>query len=424
MTRLEAALRARSPRRLRRLAAIACLAIAALLMTAAEAAGADSVPQQANPRLNGIDVVQVDGLLDPPTASLVRDAIARANSRRSTMLVLQLDSGGSVDVDVQPLLARGPGVSVPVVVWVGPSGGEGQGRSHADRRGGAPSARCRRARASGRRTPCGLDDPGDEPPGRDRPAGEAGRTVGTRSGRGAPARDREPLRRRRPPRRRGRRRGADAGRADRVARRARRYRPPPAEAAVDGQGHRRGPGPSPSAQPGRALRRLDLGEPGAAHADQPVDRLLPVRRRAGADRVRVLRVRDRSGRPRGRGARSSARWLGFSHLPVHWWAVGAARCSACSASPIDVQAGGLGAWTVIGSAVARGRVAHAVRRVGAPRPAVVGARARHRRHRAVLARRHDGRGPLALLDPDGRARGDGRRGWARPRWPSSPTASS
>ena len=50
----------------------------------------------AMPRLNGIEVVKVDGLIDPPTASLVRDAINRANRHRSTMVVLQLDSGCSV----------------------------------------------------------------------------------------------------------------------------------------------------------------------------------------------------------------------------------------------------------------------------------------------------------------------------------------
>ena len=42
-----------------------------------------------------------------------------------------------------------------------------------------------------------------------------------------------------------------------------------------------------------------------------------------------------------------------------------------SASSIDVQAGGLGPWTVIGDGVARRGLAHALRRVVAPRPGVV-----------------------------------------------------
>ena len=103
----------------RRLAVVACLATAAAILVSDVAWGR---PAQATPRHNGIDVVKVDGLLDPPTASLVRDAIQRANQRRSTMIVLQLDSGGSVDVDVEPLLRDVRASRVPVVVWVGPSG--------------------------------------------------------------------------------------------------------------------------------------------------------------------------------------------------------------------------------------------------------------------------------------------------------------
>jgi membrane-bound serine protease (ClpP class) len=108
----------------RSLLAGACLAIAAAILVGE---GAWARPGQATPRRNGIDVVKVDGLLDPPTASLVRDAIRRANERRSTMIVLQLDSGGSVDVDVEPLLRDVRRSRVPVVVWVGPSGAKAKG---------------------------------------------------------------------------------------------------------------------------------------------------------------------------------------------------------------------------------------------------------------------------------------------------------
>jgi membrane-bound serine protease (ClpP class) len=108
----------------RSLLAGACLAIAAAILVGE---GAWARPGQATPRRNGIDVVKVDGLLDPPTASLVRDAIRRANERRSTMIVLQLDSGGSVDVDVEPLLRDVRRSRVPIVVWVGPSGAKAKG---------------------------------------------------------------------------------------------------------------------------------------------------------------------------------------------------------------------------------------------------------------------------------------------------------
>src|SRR5262249_23921067 len=39
--------------------------------------------------------------------------------------------------------------------------------------------------------------------------------------------------------------------------------------------------------------------------------------------------------------------FGFSHLPVHWWAVGLLVASALGFT-VDAQAGGLGFWTGVG----------------------------------------------------------------------------
>jgi membrane-bound serine protease (ClpP class) len=81
----------------------------------------------AQPERRAIDVIQVEGLIDPPVASLVRDAITDANTEGSTMVVLQLDSHGAVDSDVEPLLRLIGRSRVPIVVWVGPSGAEARG---------------------------------------------------------------------------------------------------------------------------------------------------------------------------------------------------------------------------------------------------------------------------------------------------------
>jgi membrane-bound serine protease (ClpP class) len=75
----------------------------------------------------GISVVQVEGLLDPPTASLVKDAITAANEQRRTMLVLQIDSRGTVDVDVDEIVQMIERSRIPVIAWAGPSGGSAQG---------------------------------------------------------------------------------------------------------------------------------------------------------------------------------------------------------------------------------------------------------------------------------------------------------
>jgi membrane-bound serine protease (ClpP class) len=140
----------------RRLAVFACLATATAILLA-DVAGAR--PGQATPRRNGIDVVKVDGLLDPPTASLVRDAIRRANARRSTMIMLQLDSGGSVDVDVEPMLRDVQRSRVPVVVWIGPSGAKAKGAATLLAES-APVVSVSSGSSIGAADPLRLDDPG------------------------------------------------------------------------------------------------------------------------------------------------------------------------------------------------------------------------------------------------------------------------
>jgi membrane-bound serine protease (ClpP class) len=75
-----------------------------------------------------IVVVQVEGLLDPPNATLVREAIEAANDRDdTTAVILQIDSGGAVDVDVDELVDAIEASAVPVVAWVGPSGADAKG---------------------------------------------------------------------------------------------------------------------------------------------------------------------------------------------------------------------------------------------------------------------------------------------------------
>lgn len=112
----------------RRLGALVCIAVAALLTTGVLALGAHAGDTDGDgSELPGIDVVQVEGLLDPPNASLVRSSIRGANERRATMVVLQIDSGGAVNVDVADLVRVVRESEVPIVAWVGPSGSNAKG---------------------------------------------------------------------------------------------------------------------------------------------------------------------------------------------------------------------------------------------------------------------------------------------------------
>jgi len=74
-----------------------------------------------------IDVIQIDGLIDPPNATLILDAIRAANRDRSQLLVIKINSGGAVDVNPRSLLAAVRNSRVPIVTWVGPSGSKARG---------------------------------------------------------------------------------------------------------------------------------------------------------------------------------------------------------------------------------------------------------------------------------------------------------
>jgi len=106
----------------RLIAALALLAWGAATLALAPGAGA----QEESGR-RGILVVQVDGSIDPPNAELVRDAIARVNDDRLTMVVLQVDSKATVDTPVADLVRAIRRSRVPVVAWVGPPGADAEG---------------------------------------------------------------------------------------------------------------------------------------------------------------------------------------------------------------------------------------------------------------------------------------------------------
>jgi membrane-bound serine protease (ClpP class) len=321
--------------------------IAGLMMTAVEAEG-EGVAQQAKPRLNGIDVVKVDGLLDPPTASLVRDSIREANRRRSTMIVLQLDSGGSVDVDVQPLLRDAQASRVPVVVWVGPSGAKARGAATLLAEA-APITSVSSGSSIGPADPLRLDEPGVTNRG----------AVTVQLGRLAARWGRDE---------RGARRLASENLPADPAKRAgaiNSVEPTVGELIVslDGQSVPTADGPKTLStakvigkglgrrrQPNQDVRfdRLDIGNQVLHTLISPsIAYLLFV---AGLALIVFEFYTCGIGLAGLAGAISVIGALvGFSHLPVAWWAV-ALLMLAIFGFSVDVQAGGIGAWTFIGSA--------------------------------------------------------------------------
>jgi membrane-bound ClpP family serine protease len=95
-----------------------------------------------------VAVVKVSGLLDPVMVDFIRSSISDAESEGAVALILQTDSDGVVvdDATFAALLNRMLGSSVPIGVWVGPSGSHLTGPSAqlvgaADQVGMAPGSR-------------------------------------------------------------------------------------------------------------------------------------------------------------------------------------------------------------------------------------------------------------------------------------------
>ncbi len=295
-----------------------------------------------------IDVIQVEGLLDPPLASRVRDSIEAANHDRFTLLLLQLDSRGAVDADVNGLVRAIGRSRVPVVVWVGPSGAEARGAA-AVLAEAAHVLFVSPGSSIGPARPVRLDDPD----------GSSARGVRSELTRLARARGRSPdgasgLTARTLSAEAARRAGATDGvrptvgevivTLDKKTVRTAAGRVRLSTAKVIGKGRDRRRQPNQDV----VFDGLGLGaqvqhgliSPSLAYFLLVAGLALVVFEFFAAS-VGFASVVG--------GVAIIGAMYGFSHLPVHWWAV-ALLVFATFGFTIDVQAGGLGPWTFIGGA--------------------------------------------------------------------------
>lgn len=126
------------------------LLVAALLtpLLAAFAQPAQAQSDQADSEAGVAVVLQVSGLLDPLLADFVADGIRNADAEGAKVVVLQVNSSGSVISnealnDLADVIAN---AQVPVTMWVGPSGADATGpwpelAGLVDRIGVAPGSR-------------------------------------------------------------------------------------------------------------------------------------------------------------------------------------------------------------------------------------------------------------------------------------------
>jgi membrane-bound serine protease (ClpP class) len=106
----------------------------------------------------GIAVIQVDGIIDPPNAALIRDSIRDANRHPTSLLVINIASSGALDVNPDPLVRAMRTSRVPIAVWVGPSGGKAKGIA-ALLLSAAPVAAVSNGSTAGPGDPLRLDEP-------------------------------------------------------------------------------------------------------------------------------------------------------------------------------------------------------------------------------------------------------------------------
>jgi membrane-bound serine protease (ClpP class) len=75
-----------------------------------------------------VDVIKVQGVIDPSVSSFVRGAVKEAQRANATV-ILQIDSRGDFGAEGESLGRFLRGASVPVIAWVGPSGARAEGAS-------------------------------------------------------------------------------------------------------------------------------------------------------------------------------------------------------------------------------------------------------------------------------------------------------
>jgi len=92
------------------------LLVTGLVFSVAGAAGAQS------DAATTIDVVEVTGIIDPPTAEYLTGRLVAGERDGVHAIVIQIDTPGGLDVSMREIIAQMLDSSVPVVVWIAPRG--------------------------------------------------------------------------------------------------------------------------------------------------------------------------------------------------------------------------------------------------------------------------------------------------------------
>ncbi|MBA3350039.1 MAG: nodulation protein NfeD [Actinobacteria bacterium] len=82
-------------------------------------------PAQATKAHNRVvDVIEVDGLIDPAASDYLLSRLRQAEDDRVHAAIIQLNTAGGLDASIEEIVEEMLGMSVPVIVWVAPRGAQ------------------------------------------------------------------------------------------------------------------------------------------------------------------------------------------------------------------------------------------------------------------------------------------------------------
>ncbi len=94
----------------------------AILFLALIAVGAGVLAQSKEAAAPHVDLIAIDGSINPAVDDFIREGIARAKHNGARALIIQLDTPGGLLNSTRTIVKEMLGAQVPVMVWVGPSG--------------------------------------------------------------------------------------------------------------------------------------------------------------------------------------------------------------------------------------------------------------------------------------------------------------
>lgn len=71
-----------------------------------------------------VDVIEVNGLIDPPTSDYLLDRLRQAEEDGVHAAIIQLNTTGGLGASMEEIIEEMLGMSVPVIVWVAPRGAQ------------------------------------------------------------------------------------------------------------------------------------------------------------------------------------------------------------------------------------------------------------------------------------------------------------